>query len=81
MKPVTQKALLWLINILFVAYVNGTTPPAQLFGLSDRTGRIAVGMDADIVLLKSDPANDILSFDRVAYTILQGKIIFCSQKY
>ena len=32
-------------------------------------------MDADIVVLKGDPAADVKQFDNVAYTILQGKII------
>jgi imidazolonepropionase-like amidohydrolase len=53
-----------------------TTTPAQRFGLGARTGRIAVGMDADIVLLKADPALDIRSFDKVVYTFCQGKIIY-----
>jgi imidazolonepropionase-like amidohydrolase len=53
-----------------------TTTPAQRFGLDARTGRIAVGMDADIVLLAADPALDIRSFDRVVYTFCQGKIVY-----
>ena len=55
-----------------------TTTPAKRFGLARRTGRIAVGMDADIVLLAGDPAKDIQSLDKVAYTFLKGRIIFTS---
>jgi imidazolonepropionase-like amidohydrolase len=36
-------------------------------------------MDADVVVLKGDPATDIHQFDNVAYTILQGKIIYAAQ--
>lgn len=55
-----------------------TTTPAKRFGLSRRTGRIAVGMDADIVLLAGDPAKDIQALDKVAYTFLRGRIIYTS---
>ena len=53
-----------------------TTTPAQRFGQSSHTGRIAVGMDADIVLLAGDPAADIQSLDKVAYTLRKGRIIY-----
>ena len=53
-----------------------TTAPAKQFGFASSTGQIAPGMDADIVLLKGDPATDILSFDKVAYTFRQGKLIY-----
>jgi imidazolonepropionase-like amidohydrolase len=53
-----------------------TTAPAKKFGLANETGQIVPGMDADIVLLAGDPANDILSFDKVIYTFLQGKLIY-----
>jgi imidazolonepropionase-like amidohydrolase len=55
-----------------------TTTPAQKFHLADKTGQIAVGMDADIVLLSADPASDIRSFDKVKYTFGQGKIIYAA---
>jgi len=53
-----------------------TTNPALRFGQSRHTGRIAVGLDADIVLLAGDPAADIQSLDKVVYTIRRGKIIY-----
>ena len=53
-----------------------TTAPAKQFGLASRTGQIIPGMDADIVLLDGDPAIDILSFDKVIYTLRQGKVIY-----
>jgi imidazolonepropionase-like amidohydrolase len=56
-----------------------TTAPAAKFKLSAKTGRVAAGMDGDIVVLKGDPAADIRQFDNVAYTILQGKIIYAAQ--
>jgi imidazolonepropionase-like amidohydrolase len=56
-----------------------TTNPAQRFGFSTHSGRIAKGMDADLVVLRSDPAQDVTSLSKVLYTIRSGKIIY-SQK-
>lgn len=53
-----------------------TTAPAGRFGLKGRTGQIIVGMDADIVLLKGDPAADVLAFDKVELTMLHGQVIY-----
>jgi imidazolonepropionase-like amidohydrolase len=56
-----------------------TTTPARRFGFSDHTGRIAKGMDADLAVLRADPAQDITAFSKVRYTIRSGRVIF-SQK-
>ena len=53
-----------------------TTSPAQRFGYSIHSGRIAKGMDADLVVLRSDPAEDVTSFSKVRYTIRLGKVIY-----
>ncbi|HVI44242.1 MAG TPA: amidohydrolase family protein [Chitinophaga sp.] len=55
-----------------------TTAPAKRFGMAQHSGRIATGMDADIVLLKADPHTDIRHFADVAYTIRNGKITYNS---
>jgi len=53
-----------------------TTNPAQRFGYTTRRGRIAEGMDGDLVVLRTDPAQDATAFSKVRYTILGGKIIY-----
>jgi imidazolonepropionase-like amidohydrolase len=53
-----------------------TTNPAQRFGYITRRGRIAEGMDGDLVVLRTDPAQDATAFSKVRYTILGGKIIY-----
>jgi imidazolonepropionase-like amidohydrolase len=53
-----------------------TTNPARKFGYSDRNGRIANGMEADLVVLRADPAHDVTAFSRVRYTIRDGKIVY-----
>jgi len=53
-----------------------TTNPAQRFGYAPHSGRIAQGMDGDLVVLSADPAQDATAFSKVRYTILSGKIIY-----
>jgi imidazolonepropionase-like amidohydrolase len=56
-----------------------TTAPAERFGASGRVGRIAQGMDADIVLLKGDPMENIEALANVRYTLRKGQIIYQSK--
>jgi imidazolonepropionase-like amidohydrolase len=53
-----------------------TTNPAQKFGYSSHNGRIANGMDADLVVLAADPEHDVIAFSKVRYTVRGGKIIY-----
>ncbi len=53
-----------------------TTAPARRFGYSERKGQVAPGMDADIVVLAADPAQDIEALARVRQTIRAGQVIF-----
>jgi imidazolonepropionase-like amidohydrolase len=55
-----------------------TTAPAKRFGLFEKTGRIALGMDADIAILGSDPATDVQAFSNVRYTLRAGKMLYQS---
>lgn len=55
-----------------------TTNPARRFRYSRRSGHIAAGMDADLTVLKSDPAKDVAAFSRVQLTIRAGKVIYSS---
>lgn len=53
-----------------------TTNPAQRFGFAARSGRIADGFDADLVVLSEDPSRDVTAFSKVRYTIRGGKVIY-----
>ena len=53
-----------------------TTNPARKFHYSDRTGRIARGMEADVVVLSADPQHNATAFSKVRYTIVGGKMIY-----
>jgi imidazolonepropionase-like amidohydrolase len=53
-----------------------TTAPAARFGVATHTGKIAPGMDADIVVLTADPAIDIKALANVKYTFRKGNLIY-----
>ncbi len=53
-----------------------TTNPAARFGEASRHGRVATGMDADLVVLGNDPATDVRAFADVVDVIRSGRIIF-----
>jgi imidazolonepropionase-like amidohydrolase len=57
-----------------------TTAPAQRFHVSERKGRVVVGMDGDLTVLSEDPVSgDPLAFTRVSYTIRGGRVIASAQ--
>lgn len=53
-----------------------TTNPAARFGYSDRVGRIAPNMDADLVVIAGDPEIDIKALSNVKYTLRRGRIVY-----
>jgi imidazolonepropionase-like amidohydrolase len=57
-----------------------TTAPAERFGYAARKGRVEHGMDADLVLLDADPAQDPTAFARVRATIRSGRVLWSSDQ-
>ena len=53
-----------------------TVAPAQRFEFGAHKGRLAPGMDADLVVLDADPAKDVTAFARVNMTLRHGQLIF-----
>ena len=53
-----------------------TTAPAARFGATARTGRLAPGLEADIVVVDGDPAADIRALGRVRLTFRRGQPIY-----
>jgi imidazolonepropionase-like amidohydrolase len=53
-----------------------TTAPAARYGFSQHKGRVAAGMDADLVVLGSDPAEEVSAWTDVRYTIRKGAIVY-----
>ena len=67
-------------------YVEGGMPPATaletatadaaaLLGIANRTGTIAVGKDADLVLVNGDPLREISALRRVVTVIRRGLVV------
>jgi imidazolonepropionase-like amidohydrolase len=56
-----------------------TTNPARRFGDASHTGRIAVGTDADLVVLQGDPAKDVTALSNVQLTMRSGKITYSAR--
>lgn len=53
-----------------------TTAPAERWNEAGRRGRIAPGMDADLVVLEGDPASAVENFAKVKCTIRAGRVIY-----
>ncbi len=75
--PTGEYALMSRAGMSFAGILASlTTAPAERFGETDKRGRIAPGMDGDVVVLAGDPASDAREFGRVKYTVRAGKIIY-----
>jgi imidazolonepropionase-like amidohydrolase len=53
-----------------------TTAPAERFGESKQPGRIADGLQADLVVLNDDPSRNIQALADVRFTLRAGKVIY-----
>jgi imidazolonepropionase-like amidohydrolase len=53
-----------------------TTSPSRRFNEGNRRGQLAAGMDADIVVLGSDPRGGWQAFTDVRYTIRAGEVVY-----
>ncbi|MFQ5704945.1 MAG: amidohydrolase family protein [Gemmatimonadales bacterium] len=53
---------------------SATTVAAQLLGVDDHTGRIAPGMDADLLVLERSPLDDIGTYQDVLFVMTDGRI-------
>ncbi|MBK8741021.1 MAG: amidohydrolase family protein [Betaproteobacteria bacterium] len=53
-----------------------TTAPAARWSEAGRRGRVAAGLDADLVVLDADPAADPANFAKVRCTISRGRTVY-----
>ena len=53
-----------------------TTAPAERFGAATKSGRLAPGLTADVVVLDGDPERDIRALAKIRYTVRGGRIIY-----
>lgn len=59
----------------FQALATGTTRVAEYFGTADRTGTIANGKQADLILLDANPLENITNSQRIAGVVVRGRWI------
>jgi imidazolonepropionase-like amidohydrolase len=57
-----------------------TTAPAARWKEQDRRGSVAKSLDADLVVLAGDPAEDVKNFARVRCAFRAGKLIYASKE-
>jgi imidazolonepropionase-like amidohydrolase len=75
--PTREYELMAESGLDFAAILQSlTTAPAAEFGLAARTGSLAPGLDADIVVIDGDPTRDIRSLARVQFTLKRGDILY-----
>jgi imidazolonepropionase-like amidohydrolase len=57
------------------AIVSATAVGARALGLEDILGTIAVGKQADLVVLRSDPTVDIRNTRDIVFVVKRGRVI------
>jgi imidazolonepropionase-like amidohydrolase len=55
------------------ALASATGHAARACGLADRTGRLAVGLDADLLLVDGDPLRDVTALQRPRAVVSRGR--------
>jgi len=75
----TSEELIWMsrAGLTFQQLLASlTTNPAGRFGYSSHSGRLAQGMDADFVVLDSDPARDVTALSKIHQVFRAGHQIY-----
>ena len=58
----------------FEALQAATVSSAELLGLADRTGRLAPGYEADLILLPANPLEDVMALQDVLMVVSNGQV-------
>ena len=58
----------------FEAIQAATTSAADLLKLADTTGRIAVGYEADMILVADNPLEDVMALQDVLMVVSNGQV-------
>jgi imidazolonepropionase-like amidohydrolase len=61
------------------AMVSANSVAAEAMGLSDQTGTILPGLQADIIAIDGDPIKDITSVRRVVF-VMKGGVVYKNRK-
>jgi imidazolonepropionase-like amidohydrolase len=55
------------------ALASATSAAARVCGVGDRTGRLAPGLDADLLVVDGDPVTDPGALERVRLVVCRGR--------
>jgi imidazolonepropionase-like amidohydrolase len=56
------------------ALASATSLAAESLGLSEKIGRVAAGLEADLIAVDGDPAKDITALQRVVFVMKRGVV-------
>lgn len=59
-----------------VVHASLTTAPAERLGAAVRAGRVATGMDGDVVVVDGNPETDMTALARVRLAVRRGRIVY-----
>src|SRR5437588_712685 len=62
-----------------IAMIGANSLGAEALGMGDQIGRIAPGLQADIIALDGDPLKDITAVRRVLF-VMKGGVVYKNQK-
>ncbi len=75
--PAEEYALMAQGGMNFPAVLASlTSAPAEQFGESNRLGQIAEGFEADLTVVRGDPAADIRALVNVRHTLRAGLVVY-----
>ena len=57
------------------ALVSATSGAAEALGLADEVGRLAPGLQADIIAVATDPAHDVTALRDIRMVMQGGQIV------
>ena len=57
------------------ALASATSGAAELLGIGGRTGRVAVGLEADLIVLERNPLDDPGALQDVLVVITDGRVV------
>jgi len=75
--PTREYELMAEAGLSFVEILRSlTSAPSEQFGHAERTGRIAPGFDANLVVIAGDPLQDIRALAHIHLTMKRGRVLF-----
>jgi imidazolonepropionase-like amidohydrolase len=59
----------------FEAIQSATSTAAELLGVADRTGTLRPGLEADLIVVESNPLDDLRVLEKLRMVVSNGKVV------